>query len=160
MHRSITFHCRKLAWPRITLLALTLALAGSAVADALLWNTDRIDREFHQLWMLLSQARARAMTEGPVTVRFSGQIAHIETSTARIVESLTLRTLDEVRFQTTQGDDRIVFSTGGQTSPYNIHLHGGDITLRSWAGDSRSIWIHCTGGITEGRNSDWTLNKR
>lgn len=22
------------------------------------------------------------------------------------------------------------------------------------------LWVHCTGGITQGRNDDWTLNRR
>jgi hypothetical protein len=41
---------------------------------------------------------------------------------------------------------------------YNVHLHGGDITLRSWTGHDRSLWVHCSGGVTRGRNDDWTLN--
>lgn len=47
---------------------------------------------------------------------------------------------------------------GGPTNFYNVHLHGGDVTLRSWTGHSRSLWLHCSGGVTEGRNNDWTLN--
>ena len=65
----------------------------------------------------------------------------------------------EVRYQTTQGDRRIVFSPGGPTSPYNLHLHGGDVTLRAWTGRERALWVHCTGGITEGRIDDWMLNR-
>jgi len=66
-----------------------------------------------------------------------------------------------VRRQTTQGDGRIVFSAGGRpTSPYNIHLHGGDVTLRAWTGQERSLWVHGAGGITGERNEDWTVNQR
>ena len=101
------------------------------------------------------------MRDGPVTVRFTDHRTVVEDRAGKVLESLFLVTLAEVRYQTTQGDRRIVFSAGGgQTSPYNVHLHGGDMTLRSWTGAERSLWVHCTGGITQGRNDDWTLNAR
>lgn len=60
-----------------------------------------------------------------------------------------------------QSHRRIVFGPGARTTAYNIHLHGGDITLLVvWTGRERSLWVHCTGGITEGRNDDWTPNQR
>jgi hypothetical protein len=96
-----------------------------------------------------------------VTVRFTDHHAVVEDHAGDMLESLFLSTLHEVRYQTTQGDRRIMFSAGGgQTSPYNVHLHGGDMTLRAWSGQERSLWVHCTGGITEGRNDDWTVNQR
>jgi hypothetical protein len=69
-----------------------------------------------------------------------------------------MMTLNEVRYSTIRGDRMIVYGQEGPTSPYNVHLHGGDITLRPWTGHSRSLWVHCSGGVTEGRNNDWTLN--
>jgi hypothetical protein len=99
------------------------------------------------------------MQTGPVTVRFTRYRAITEDRNGAMLELLILTTLDEVRFRTTRGDRRVVFSTGGgQTSPYNVHEHGGDFTFRAWTGYSRSIWVHCTGGITEGRNDNWTLS--
>jgi hypothetical protein len=96
-----------------------------------------------------------------VTVRFTDHRAVVENRAGDVLESLFLATLAEVRYQTTQGDRRIVFSAGGgQTSPYNVHLHGGDVTLRAWTGQERSLWVHCTGGITGERNDDWTPNRR
>lgn len=101
------------------------------------------------------------MRAGPVTVRFTDHSAVVENRASEVLESLLLVTLAEVRYQTTQGDRRIMFSaSGGQTSPYNVHLHGGDVTLRAWTGEERSLWVHGAGGITEGRNEDWTPNRR
>lgn len=148
---------QKWGWLRLTLVAITLVFAGLAIVNATFWG---IDREYHQLWMLLSRARSLAMMSGPITVRFSGNTAFVENSDGSSIESLSMATLSEVRFKTTQGDRRIVFGSGGQTNSYNIYLHGGDITLRSWTGKSRSIWIHCTGGMTSGQNNDWSLNQR
>jgi hypothetical protein len=98
------------------------------------------------------------MQDGPVTVRFDGWRAVVEDPHGQAIESLWLTTLGEVRYSTIQGDKRIIFGQGGPTSPYNIYLHGGDMTLRSWTGHSRSLWVRCSGGVTEGRNDDWTLN--
>ena len=142
-------------WKKVMTLALTIA----AVPAAVIWNTYQVDRDFHKAWMMLNRARTSAMQAGPVTLRFTSYRAITEDRDSAVLESLILPTLDEVRFQTTRGDRRIVFSAGGgQTSPYNIHEHGGDFTFRAWTGYSRSIWVHCTGGQTEGKNDDWTLN--
>ena len=116
---------------RISRSVALLALFLAAVPIAVIWNDQQVDRESHALHMLLSRARVHALT-----------------------------TLDEVRYRSTEGEGTLVFGPNGATNPYNIHLHGGDITLGSWVGHTRSMWIHCTGGITEGRNDDWTLNAR
>jgi len=143
-----------LRWPRV----ITLALALAAVPTVLAWQHFQVEQDYHALWMLLHRARTQAMRAGPVTVRFTHHRAVVEDRAGDVLESLFLVTLAEVRYQTTQGDGRIMFSAGGPTSPYNVHLHGGDVMLRSWAGAERSLWVHCTGGITGGRNEDWTVN--
>lgn len=140
------------------LIALALMIAVGPVALA--WQHFRVDREFHALYLLLNRARTQAMQAGPVTVRFTPYTVRMEWPDGDVMESLFLTTLEEVRYQTTQGDRCIVFSAGGPTSPYNIHLHGGDMTLKSWTGYQRSLWVHCSGGVTTGRNEDWTLNPR
>jgi hypothetical protein len=137
-----------------------LSLVIAAGALAVVWQHFRVDREFHALYMLLSRARTRATMAGPITVRFTDHAAYIEGPDGSLIESQLLVTLSEVRYQTTRGDRRIVFDAGGPTNPYNVHLHGGDVTLRAWTGHERALWVHCTGGITEGRNDDWTLNHR
>lgn len=143
-----------LRWPRV----ITLALALAAVPTVLAWQHFQVEQDYHALWMLLHRARTQAMMAGPVTVRFTHHRAVVENRTGEVLESLFLVTLAEVRYQTTQGDRRIMFSAGGPTSPYNVHLHGGDMMLRSWTGAERSLWVHGAGGITGGRNEDWTAN--
>jgi hypothetical protein len=93
-----------------------------------------------------------------VTVRFDGWRAVVEDPHGQAIESLWLTTLGRVRYSTIQGDRRIIFGQGGPTDPYNTYLHGGNVTLKSWTGRSRLLWVHCSGGVTGGRNDDWTLN--
>lgn len=145
-----------LRWLHVIALALVFAAAPVMVA----WQHFQVDQEFHALYLLLNRARTQAMQTGPLTVRFTPYTVRVEGPDGDVMESRFLTTLEEVRYQTTQGDGRIVFSAGGgQTSPYNVHLHGGDVTLKSWTGYQRSLWVHCTGGVTSGRNEDWTLNR-
>jgi hypothetical protein len=146
---------RPLRWSRIIALALVFAAVPIMVA----WQHFQVDREFHALYLLLNRARMQAMQTGPLTVRFTPYTVRVERLNNDVMESLFLTTLEEVRYQTTQGDGRIVFSAGGSTSPYNIHLHGGDVTLKSWTGYERTLWVHCSGGVTQGRNEDWTPNR-
>lgn len=80
-----------------------MALTIAAVPSAVLWNESRVDREFHRLYMLLLRARARAMQEGPVTVRFTGHRAVVEDRQGGVIEYLWLTMLDEVRYRTTKG---------------------------------------------------------
>ena len=98
----------QLRWTRITALALAIAAAPSLA----LWNESKVDREYHALYMLLLRTRARAMQDGPITVRFNGRRAIME--------------------------DR-------------------NGTLRSRTGHDRSLWVHCSGGVTGGRNDTRTL---
>ena len=147
-------------WQQVIKLAIAIALILSAAIAAVLWDEWRVDRDFYEAQKLFHRARAKAMHDnlGPVTVRFTEHEAIAEDQDGKAIESLSLPTLAEVRFTTVQGDRRVIFAPGGgQTDPYNIHLHGGDFTFKGWTGYSRSIWIHCTGGITSGRNDDWVL---
>lgn len=95
-----------------------------------MWNEFQVDRQYHALYMLLLRTRAKAMQDGPVTVRFTGRRAIMEDQNGGAIESLWLTTLHEVRYRTIQGDRRIIFS----------------------------LWVHCSGRVTRGRNDDWTLN--
>jgi hypothetical protein len=57
--------------------------------------------------------------------------------------------LDQVNYDTTLGDDMIVFYKQG-TGKYNKRVHGGDIQLKSWFGFQRNIVVRCTGLVMEG----------
>lgn len=147
-------------WKMVTKLAVAIALILSMTILAVMGDEWRVDRDFYSLQKLLYRAREKAFHDnrGPVTVRFTEDEAIMEDQDGKAIESLSLPTLAEVRFTTVRGDRRVIFAPGGgQTNPYNIHLHGGDFTFKGWTGYNRSIWIHCTGGIGPGRNDDWTL---
>jgi hypothetical protein len=61
-----------------------------------------------------------------------------------------LPTLHEVDYQTTEGNGKIIITPKG-TDQYNIHLHGGNITMKSWLEHKRHILVHCsTSFATEG----------
>jgi len=53
--------------------------------------------------------------------------------TGVIVGTLTVPTMHQVNYDTTLGDDMIVFYSRG-TAKYNNRVHGGDIRLKSWFG--------------------------
>jgi len=147
-------------WQKVIKLAVTVALIPSIAIVAVVWDEWRVDRDYYDARKLLYRARAKAMDAhlGPITVRFTEHEAITEDQSGQAIESLSLPTLDEVRFRTVRGDRQVIFAAGGgQTNPFNVHLHGGDFTFKGWTGYSRSIWIHCTGGITSGRNDDWVL---
>ena len=53
-----------------------------------LWNESRVDREYHALYMLLLRTRAKAVQDGPITVRFTGHRAVVEDRQGGAVEFL------------------------------------------------------------------------
>jgi hypothetical protein len=65
------------------------------------------------------------------------------------VASLKVPSLIRVNYNTTIGENMIVYTEKG-TNRYNKQLHGGDITLRSFLGFKRGIWVNCTGLAQEG----------
>lgn len=66
-----------------------------------------------------------------------------------LIFSLKLSTLSKVNYNTTIGNDMIVFTATG-TDPYNKKVHGGDISFKSWLGFKKSLWVNCTGYVVEG----------
>ena len=87
----------QLRWTRITALALAIAAAPSLA----MWNESQVDWEFNALYMLLLRTRAKAMQDGPMTVRFTGYRAVMENHHGQVIDSLWLTTLGEVRFKPT-----------------------------------------------------------
>jgi len=69
--------------------------------------------------------------------------------TGKTTAALNIPTLDQVNYDTTLGDNMIVFYGLG-TSAYNKRIHGGDIRLKSWLGYRKNIAVNCTGYVYEG----------
>ena len=83
-------------------------------------------------------------------VRFNDRIMTVSDNRGNNIFKRKVPTLNNVNYDTTQGKDMIIF-TGYGTGKYNIEIHGGDITLRSWLGFEKSLAINCTGLVTEGK---------
>ncbi len=132
---------------RIIILTLLFTSAGTLV----LWDYYRIDRDFSALKALLSDTRYRAIGNDKTFVaRFSGkELVISDKNTGLVIKALDIPTLEKVNYNTTLGDNMIVF-TGSGTSKYNKREHGGDLTLKSWFGFRKNIAVNCTGLVTEG----------
>lgn len=133
----------------LRILVLTILFTG--IGTFVLWDYYRVDRDFSKLKALLQDTRYRAIgNDSPFVVQFSGEEAVVSDKNAGLViKTLNVPTLDEVNYNTTLGDNMIVFDGHG-TSKYNKREHGGDLRLESWLGFRKNIAVNCTGLVTEG----------
>ena len=132
---------------RIIILTILFTSTGTLV----LWDYIRVDRDFSALKALLSDTRYRAIgNDKTLVARFVGKKVIItDKTTGKVIKSLSIPTLDKVNYNTTLGNNMIVF-TGHGTSKYNKRIHGGDLRLKSWLGFRKNIAVNCTGLVTEG----------
>ena len=132
---------------RVALLSAVLSGMGCFVA----WDHSRVNRDFRQLKALLTDARCQTADRDKVLVaKFIGDSVSIEDKDmGMVIKTLDVPTLDQVNYNTTMGDDMIVFYAHG-TAKYNKRVHGGDIRLKSWLGFRKNIVVRCTGLVMEG----------
>ena len=99
---------------------------------------------------LLRNVRSDAIDGEKILVcRFFGKrISITDENTGKVIAELDVPTLDQVNYDTTLGDDMIVFYKRG-TAEYNKRIHGGDIRLKSWLGFRKNIAVNCTGLVAE-----------
>jgi hypothetical protein len=130
---------------RISILTILFAGMGGFV----LWGYARVEGDFTRVKTLLQDTRYRAMSKDKMlVVRFSGkEVTVMDGKTGMVLSALTVPTLNEVNYDTTFGDDTIVFDGHGTS---NKRVHGGDVRLRSWLGFRKNIAVNCTGLVTEG----------
>lgn len=128
-----------------------LIVVFTAIRGFVLWDHAKVARDFTQLETLLKDTRYRAITtDKTLVVRFSGNDVTVsDEKTNAIIGLLTIPTLHQVNYDTTLGDDMIVFDGHG-TLTYNKRVHGGDIRLKSWLGFEKNIAVNSTGLVTEG----------
>ena len=136
---------------RVTALTLIIVLAGSFA----LWDHYRVNRDFASLKSLLMKTRNEALQSGKTfTTKFSGKDVKIQKGiSGNLIQALHVPTLSAVNYDTKLGKDMIVFTSRG-TDPYNIKIHGGDMTLRSWFGFQKYLAVNCTGFVSEGLYPD------
>ena len=139
-----------IAWSPIIRVALLSALLSGLGCFAV-WDHHRVDRDFRQLKALLTDTRYQtAGREKTLVARFIGDSVSItDKDTGTVIKTLKVPTLDQVNYDTTLGDDMIVFYASG-TGKYNKRVHGGDIRLKSWLGFKKNIVVRCTGLVMEG----------
>ena len=138
---------KEINYLRVLLLSLLLIFAGSFV----LWDRYRVIRDFSNLKSSLIYTRIEAFEKNKILiVKFIGKdITITDDKTGVALSSFHLPTLHSVNYDTKLGKNMIVFSSTG-TSPHNLRIHGGDLTLRSWLGFRKNIAVNCTGLVSEG----------
>ena len=136
----------------ITRKTLIFILATIAVAyGAILWDLQRLDKNFNQLYLLLRTARVDALYKRTtIIVRFNGNRVTVTNQKDSKNMTTTIPTIAKVSYDTVMGNDMIVYDLHG-TSAYNKRVHGGEIMLKSLLGFRRYIHVNCNGVVTEGR---------
>lgn len=121
----------------------------------------QLNSDFKDLKSMLKEVRHEAfISKATFEIRFEGKTVKVENKkTAKEIYRLYFPTLHKVDYETTEGNGKIIMTPWG-TDQYNIHRHGGNITMRSWLGRERHIWVHCTALPTEGIMTDKTLRSR
>jgi len=138
---------KEINYLRVLLLSLLFVSAGSFV----LWDRYRVIRDFSNLKSFLTGTRIEAIEKEKILiVKFIGKdITITDDKTGIALSTFHLPTLHSVNYDTKLGKNMIVFSSTG-TSPHNLRIHGGDLTLRSWLGFRKNIAVNCTGLVSEG----------
>ncbi|MBU1233288.1 MAG: hypothetical protein KKD01_01300 [Proteobacteria bacterium] len=123
-------------------------------------DQNNIDRDYKNLRQLILETNNQAITKKIVLeLKFNNNKAIVvNRNTNNIFRQIRIPTFCKINYKTTEGPGKIIFTEHG-TDPYNIFLHGGDILLKTWFGEERSLWIHCTGFPNEGKMTDFTKRK-
>ena len=100
----------------------------SAVCLGVIWDYYRVNRDFRQLKALLTEVRSQTAGKNKtLIVRFTDEMVSVaDNDTGAVISTLAVPTLEQVNYDTTIGDDTIVFYKRG-TARYNKRVHGGDI---------------------------------
>lgn len=123
-----------------------------SIAMLIQWDRHRVNTDFDSVMSLLNSTWIDAGVNGKqLIVRFNADsITVTDGGSGNVITALKIPTLHKVDYDTTLGDDTIVF-TGVGTSIHNKREHGGALTLRSWFGFKKYIAVNCNGMVTEGR---------
>jgi hypothetical protein len=152
-------------WKTITsspfLRVVLLSALLSSVACFVMWDHHRVNRDFRQLKALLTDVRWQtAGKDRTLVARFVDEAVSVtDNDTGVAIDTLAVPTLHQVNYDTTLGEDMIVFYSSG-TGKYNKRVHGGDIRLRSWLGFRKLVGFEFLGDILQAwkleRSSDYS----
>ena len=134
---------------RKTLIFILLTIA--VVYGGILWDLQRLDKNFDQLYLLLRTARVDALyKDTTVIVRFNGNTVTVTNQKDSRNITTAIHMIARVDYDTVMGKGMIVYDWRG-TAAYNKRVHGGEIMLKSLLGFRRYIHVNCNGLVTEGR---------
>lgn len=129
---------------------IILSLIFSAMVCFFIYDYHRVQQDFSSLISFLNKVRYSAIYDKKqLIIRFQGHRAVMLNSAEKPISSVVIPTLFQVNYNTTLGNNMIVFSPGG-THTHNVRIHGGDIRLRSWLGFKKNIAVNCNGLVSEG----------
>jgi hypothetical protein len=132
-----------------TLIFILLPIAVASLA--ILWDLQRLDKDFNSLYSLLKTARWDAFyKDTTIIVSFNGNTVTVINQKDPKNMTTTISTISRVDYDTVMGKDMIVYDWRG-TAEYNKRIHGGEIMLMSLLGFRRYIHINCNGMVAEGR---------
>jgi len=131
---------------RIFILTFLIVSTGILVIQ----DYSRSTKDFLKLKSFLTKVRLKAIQNDMILItQFKGKDVIVKGEKGDVLDVLHVSTLHKVNYNTTLGKNMIVFSGRG-TSSYNIRVHGGDMTLKSWFGFRKNIAVNCTGLVKEG----------
>jgi len=134
---------------RKTVIFILLTIA--VVYGGILWDLQRLDKNFNQLYLLLRTARVDALyMKTTVIVRFNGNTVTVTNQKDSRNITTAIPMIARVDYDTVMGKGMIVYDWRG-TAAYNKRVHGGEIMLKSLLGFRRYIHVNCNGLVTEGR---------
>lgn len=127
----------------------------SIMALIVFFDHQKVERDFRNTKAFLNNARLETLEKGrALIVKFNEKEIRVsDYTTGKAVRSMKCPTLHEVNYDTKIGKDMIVFENG-VTNAFNIRIHGGDLSLKSLFGFTKSIHINCAGYIREGNILD------
>ncbi|MFH1293967.1 MAG: hypothetical protein ABIJ44_07545 [Pseudomonadota bacterium] len=132
-----------------TLIFILLPIAVASVA--IVWDLQRLDKDFNHLYSLLKTARWDAFyKDTTIIVRFNGNTVTVTNQKDSKNMTTTIPMISRVNYDTLMGNDMIVYDWRG-TAAYNKRVHGGEIMLKSLLGFRRYIHVNCNGLVSEGR---------
>ena len=129
-----------------------LTLLQIALSMMVFYDYLSVQNDFKALKTRLMNIRMETISNDKIIiVKFDEKkISVLNYQTGQEVDSFEISTLNDVLYDTKLGKNMIVFDRG-TTERFNIRIHGGEISLRSWFGFRKYIHINCAGYIQEGR---------
>ena len=129
-----------------------LSLLQIALFMMVFYDYLSVQNDFKALKTRLMNIRMETISNDKILiVKFDEKKISISNyQTRQEVDSFQISTLNEVHYDTKLGKNMIVFDRG-TTERFNIRIHGGELSLRSWFGFRKYIHINCAGYVREGR---------